>query len=185
MAHDLPRKALRMILVPKTMGLRFSPPSGYQKRKRRTEGGGEGLFLSQWFESNSSLREHPRNLWFFPNFFSAHFNKTWTLTRIIVQPRAVFVVRPIKYQHSKPGSRELTGNSWPEAYLWKIPNNFSDSELYYKTESNQICRLVAYFLSCKRQICVSLEFFPLPSKPSKSKFLAFGFFLPKLSASKT
>jgi len=126
----------------------------------------------------------PRNVWFFPNFFSAHFNKTLTLTRIIIQPRAAYFAGLIKYQHSNPGSRELTGNSWPEAYFLKIPNNLSDPELYYKTESNQICRLVAYFLSCE-QICVSLEFFPLPSKPSKSKFLAFGFFFTKLSASKT
>ena len=40
-----------------------------------------------------------------------------------------------------------------------MPNNFSDPELYYKTESNQIWSLVAYFLKCKH-ICISLEFFP-------------------------
>ena len=173
MVHEWPRRALWMILVPKTMGLCCLCYPGIIKRR--------GGLRGEVRDCSLNLREYPRNLWFFPNFlnynFSAHFNKT--LTRIIVQPRAPYFLRPI----SNPGSRELTGNSWLEAYFLKIPQNFSDPGLYHKTEANQICRLVAYFLSCK-QICVSLEFFPLPSKLSKSTLLAFGFFYLKFQQAK-
>ena len=183
MVHEWPRRALWMILVPKTMGLRCLRHPGTKKRRGGLREEGRNCSWVSGLKATQTWGSRPSKRLVFPELFQRVLTRLWLsheLLYSLVQPRAAYFLRPIKYQHSNPGSKELTGNSWLEAYFLKIP---SDPELYHKTESNQICRLVVYFLSCK-QICVSLEFFSLPSKLSKSTFLAFGFFYLKFQQAK-